>query len=221
MMRPITVQPATALSLNCDMATVTYGSACRGGDIGEHGRDGKTRDQTARRTRKRATRGRSSKPVHADDGPPADRQHGHMRDERGNGGAVDAETEPIDQDRIEDGGNDRPGQRHVHGAARISGRAQNGGRAHGERQRRQRRQHDAKIVAGERQRAPARAQPAQQQRQRRPQQRNHQCHGAAREYRRVRGQPARPRNVARSERGRHQRRHGNRHADARRDHEEQ
>ncbi len=49
-----------------------------------------------------------------DGAPPADEREDQARNDEADGGAVDADPQSEDQQRIEDGCDDRTGERHVH-----------------------------------------------------------------------------------------------------------
>ena len=136
MMRPITAQPATALSLNLRHGDRHIAPPAGVATLASTAGMAK-RAIRAKSYSKMRHSGLASSPCTWTTPHQAHRQHGQMRDEGGDGGPVDAEPEPIDQDRVEDCSNDRPGQRDVHGTARIACRAQDRGGAHADRQRRQ------------------------------------------------------------------------------------
>lgn len=151
----------------------------------------------------------------------ADGHHDDAAEHGGDGGAVEAEVEAEDEDRVEDGGGDAAAQRDVHGAPGITDAAQDARGAHAERHQWQGWQDDLQEARGECERLAGRAEQCQQRAQERP--------GGEREAKR-RGADEDQRGTAHArgflalaapDGARHQRARGDRQADRDRDGEEQ
>ena len=159
--------------------------------------------------------------VDADRAVEAEAEHDQARQHDRPRGAVDAETEAEDQQRIGEDGGDGAGQRHVHRAPRVADRAQHARQRHGERERDIGRDGDGEEAAGDRRRLAARV---QQQIERRVAQQQHDDRQRGRHDAGDRqaggGEAARALPVAGAERARHGRRNGDGEADRHRQRDE-